>query len=157
MNKKIGLLAVMAAAVLSLTVVSCSKDKVIVGFWQQASDHLYYTDSTGVEDMKNLTDSAVTLCFMDNDSVYLSYGERNPLLNYPPYLLTDSLRNELAALRNTLTRDTLMYELTENTLKLDTMEYTLEKLKGRWMVLSTTDSVDGKSARREITFYKPRK
>lgn len=157
MSKKFGLLAVMAAAVLSLTVVSCSKDKVIVGFWQQASDHLYYTDSTGVEDMKNLTDSAVTLCFMDNDSVYLSYGERHPLLNYPPYMLTDSLRNELAALRNTLTRDTLMYELTENTLKLDTMEYTLEKLKGRWMVLSTTDSVDGKSARREITFYKPRK
>lgn len=157
MNKKIGLLAVMAAAVMSLTVVSCSKDKVIVGFWQQASDHLYYTDSTGVEDMKNLTDSAVTLCFMDNDSVYLSYGERNPLLNYPPYLLTDSLRNELSALRNTLTRDTLLYELTENTLKIDTMEYNLEKLRGRWMILSKEDSINGKAARREITFYKPRK
>ena len=151
------MIAVIAAAVLSLTVVSCSKDKVIVGFWQQASDHLYYTDSTGVEDMKNLTDSAVTLYFMDNDSVYLSYGERNPLMDIPPYMMTDSLRNELAEMRNTLTRDTLLYELTENTLRIDTVVYNLEKLKGRWMVLSKEDSLDGKAARREVTFYKPRK
>lgn len=157
MNKGFGLIAVIAAAVLSLTVVSCSKDKVIVGFWQQASDHLYYTDSTGVEDMKNLTDSAVTLYFMDNDSVYLSYGERNPLMDIPPYMMTDSLRNELAEMRNTLTRDTLLYELTENTLRIDTVVYNLEKLKGRWMVLSKEDSLDGKAARREVTFYKPRK
>lgn len=157
MNKKVGIIAVLAAAVLSVAMVSCSKDKVIVGFWQQASDHLYYTDSTGVEDMKNLTDSAITLCFMDNDSVYFSYGEKHPLLTMPPYMLTDSLRNELASLRNTLTRDTLTYALTDETLTIDTMEYMIEKLKGRWMVLSTTDSMNGVSARREITFYKPRK
>ena len=107
--------------------------------------------------MKNITDSAVTLYFMDNDSVYLSYGERNLLLSTPPYLLTDSVRDAIAELRNTLTRDTLLYVLTENTLTIGTQEYQLEKLKGRWLVLSTTDSLNGKEASREITFYKPRK
>lgn len=157
MDRKGFLVLALAAVVVLLTTASCAKDKVIIGFWQQASDHLTYVDSTGVETMKNITDSAVTLYFMDNDSVYLSYGERNPLLSTPPYLLTDSVRDAIATLRNTLTRDTLLYVLTENTLTIGTQEYQLEKLKGRWLVLSTTDSLNGKEASREITFYKPRK
>lgn len=145
------------ALLLASAVVSCSKDRVIIGFWQQASDKLTYVDTLGIEREKNLTDSAVTLCFMENDSVYLSYGEKNPLLSLPPYMLTDSLRNVMADLRCNLTRDTLLYTLTENTLTIGTQEYQLEKLKGRWLVLSTSDSLNGKSSSREITFYKPRK
>ena len=143
--------------VAAVAVVSCSKDRVIVGFWQQASDILTYEDSLGVANEKNLTDSAVTLYFRDADTVFLSYGKKHPLLSTPPYLLTDSIREEIAALRCNLAKDTLPYTLTENTLTIGTQEYGLEKLKGRWLVITASDSVDGKVASREITFYKPRK
>jgi len=155
MNKKIK--GVILAALIMIAAVSCSKDHVIIGFWQQASDRLTYIDTLGVEREKNLTDSAVTLCFMDSDTVYLSYGKKHPLLSTPPYLLTDSLRSEIADLRCNLSRDTLLYTLTENSLTIGTQEYQLDKLKGRWMILSTTDSMNGKVATREVTFFKPRK
>ena len=157
MNRKSLLFLVLAGAMVVLTTVSCSKDRVIIGFWQQASDYLTYIDTLGIEHEKNLTDSAVTLYFRDADTVFLSYGKKNPLLSMPPYLLTDSLRDEIADLHCNLSKDTLPYTLSENTLTIGTQEYGLEKLKGRWMTLSVTDTMNGREARREITFYKPRK
>ena len=157
MNRKSLLFLVLAGAMVTLTTVSCSKDRVIIGFWQQASDHLTYIDTLGIEREKNLTDSAVTLYFRDADTVFLSYGKKNPLLTIPPYLLTDSMRDEIANLHSNLSRDTLFYSLDENSLTIGTQEYQIDKLKGRWMVLSTIDSMNGREATREITFYKPRK
>lgn len=157
MNKNAKLLLTLTIAIVAITTVSCSKDRVIVGFWQQASDHLTYIDTLGIEREKNLTDSAVTLFFKDADTVFLSYGRKHTLLTIPPYMLTDSLRDEIADLHCNLSRDTLIYSLDENSLTLGSQVYQLDKLKGRWMVLSTADSIDGRQATREITFYKPRK
>lgn len=157
MNKNAKLLLTLIAAIVAVTTVSCSKDRVIIGFWQQASDHLTYIDTLGIERERNLTDSAVTLYFRDADTVFLSYGKKHPLLTMPPYLLTDSLRDEIADLHCNLSRDTLFYSLDEDRLTIGGQDYQIEKLKGRWMILSVTDSLNGREATREITFYKPRK
>lgn len=157
MNKNAKLLLTLIAAIVTVTTVSCSKDRVIIGFWQQASDHLTYIDTLGIERERNLTDSAVTLYFRDADTVFLSYGKKHPLLTMPPYLLTDSLRDEIADLHCNLSRDTLFYSLDEDRLTIGGQDYQIEKLKGRWMILSVTDSLNGREATREITFYKPRK
>ena len=153
MNKNAKLLLTLIAAIVAVTTVSCSKDRVILGFWQQASDHLTYIDTLGIERERNLTDSAVTLYFRDADTVFLSYGKKHPLLTMPPYLLTDSLRDEIADLHCNLSRDTLFYSLDEDRLTIGGQDYQIEKLKGRWMILSVTDSLNGREAQSKQTFH----
>ena len=147
--------AVVVAALVAM--VSCGKDRHIIGFWQQAEDVMSYVDEDGLLRERNLTDSAVTLNFMDNDTVLLSYGKENPLLNVPPSQLTDSLRAEIANIRNNLANDSLLYSLTENSLTIGGQEYELVELGRKFLRLSVSDSLEGRVATREITFYKPRK
>lgn len=136
---------------------SCKKEKSILGFWQQAHDYVTITDSEGYNTYKNITDSAVTLCFLDNDTVLLSYGKEHPLLSTPPSQLNDSLRSVIASLPNNLSRDSIPYTITDDELTIGTQTYQLEKLTYRWLVITTSDSIDGQKANRVISFIKHRK
>ncbi|MBQ6046523.1 MAG: hypothetical protein IJL38_02715 [Bacteroidales bacterium] len=139
-----------AAIVLILTVQGCSKEKTIQGLWQQAHHTITFTDETGGE--RNATDSAVTLLFQGEDTVFISVGNDNALLHIPPADLTDSLREAIGNLCNNLGRDTTTYALSDNTLTLGSRIYDLEKLTGRWLEISIDDSVENRPVRRYIKF-----
>lgn len=141
MKKQINFFVIVAIIIsLSASIISCSKEKKIIGLWQQRSNIATITKANGTTTEKNITNSAITLAFYDNDSVYVSYGASNPDLLGP----------------NSRTGDSTIYSITESTLTIGGTEYQIERLTNKWLELSIDDSIDGLPANLHITYMKYR-